>query len=74
MPDFPDIPDFLRISAADRAAAWLKNPPTVTPLFKGPAKTEDPATAELRRQVEAEEKAAAAAHHGRTREAFDHAA
>ncbi len=60
MTDMPDIPAFLRIPAADRAAAWrgvrLTNWAKVNRAAP-PSKTEEAATRKLRREIEAAEKA-----------------
>lgn len=60
MTSMPDIPAFLRIPAADRAAAWrgvrLTNWAKVNRAAP-PSKTEEAATRKLRREIEAAEKA-----------------
>lgn len=39
--DYPDLPDFLRITQAERNAAWVANPPKPLPKgFGGRVRTE----------------------------------
>lgn len=55
--DYPELPSFLRIPQAERDAAWVgRRLTTPRPMMDAP-KVEDPATVELRRQVEAAEAA-----------------
>lgn len=68
--DFPAIPNFLKLTPEQRKAAWMKNPPMKAPAFTAPPKAEDPATAALRAEIEAQKKAATAARIAQLRERY----
>lgn len=56
MADELAIPDFLRVPAAVRAAAWRRHPPKAMPKFSEARKAEDPATRAVRREMAALER------------------
>lgn len=51
------IPDFCKISPEARKAAWERNPPKAVAVHLAAPKTEDPATAKLRQEMEMAKKA-----------------
>jgi hypothetical protein len=48
------IPAFLLRTREQRCAAWERNPPQPMPTFDAPHRDEDPETAKLREEMEAQ--------------------